>query len=39
MKYFLRMQEAVGLNPIENKICFSQSTLFRMECEKLILNY
>ena len=31
-----RMQEVVGSNPTEGKICFSQFTLFyRMECEKL----
>ena len=31
-----RMQEVVGSNPTEDKICFSQFTLFyRVECEKL----
>ena len=31
-----RMQEVVGSNPNEGKICFSQFTLFyRVECEKL----
>ena len=31
-----RIQEVVGSNPTEGKICFSQFTLFyRMECEKL----
>ena len=31
-----RMQEVVGSNPIEGKICFSQFTLFcRVECEEL----
>ena len=31
-----RMQEVVGSNPTEGKICFSQFTLFyRVECEKL----
>ena len=31
-----RMQEVVGSNPTESKICFSQFTLFyRVECEKL----
>ena len=30
------MQEVVGSNPTEGKICFSQITLFyRVECEKL----
>ena len=31
-----RMQEVVGSNPTESKICFSQFILFyRVECEKL----
>ena len=31
-----RMQEVVGSNPIEGKICFSQFTLYyRVECGKL----
>ena len=30
------MQEVVGSNPTDGKICFSQFTLFyRVECEKL----
>ena len=33
-----RMQEVVGSNPTEGKICFSQFTLFyRVECGKIIL--
>ena len=30
-----RMQEVVGSNPTEGKICFSLFTLFRVECEEL----
>ena len=36
MRRLPRMQEVVGSNPTERKICFSQFTLFyRVECEKL----
>ena len=36
VRRFLRMQEVVGSNPIEGKICFSQFTLFyRVKCEKM----
>ena len=33
------MQEVVGSNPTEDKICFSQSTPFyEVECEKLFFK-
>ena len=35
LRSLARMQEVVGSNPTEGKICFSKITLFyRVECEK-----
>ena len=39
VKRLPQMQEVVGSNPTQSKICFSQFTLFyRMECEKLFVK-
>ena len=33
-----QMQELVGSNPTEGKICFSHFTLFRVETKMILLN-